>query len=234
MNTTPIRSSRWLMAVLLLLLVTAPAEAQLATFLHDFSSPDITLALAKGTLIVANGNIYGVTVMGGNHGLGTLYRVDPSGRYTVLHHFGAPGDGAGPTGALVMDPIGILYGTTDGGYENTGVVFRLDLAGDYRVLHTFTTAEGWPGTFLRDASGNLFGTADGGEVSSRGTILYKLTADGVFSIVQTFQERGVSVELADGSGNLYGWRPAGRLQHSQSVQTGSLRQPRRPAHTPSH
>jgi len=47
-------------------------------------------------------------------------------QFQVLHGFGAPGDGVGAGGAVVMDSEGNLYGvTTEGGAYNDGIVYEL-------------------------------------------------------------------------------------------------------------
>jgi uncharacterized repeat protein (TIGR03803 family) len=59
---------------------------------------------------------------------------------TVLHDFaGLPTDGAKPTGGLLFDPAGNVYGVTSNGGINTngGTVFKLDPNGTESLLHSF-------------------------------------------------------------------------------------------------
>ncbi len=71
------------------------------------------------------GNLYGATVRGGTAGMGTVFKIDPQGKETVLHNFTGP-DGSDPTGSLVQNAAGNLYGTTGtGGMSGAGVVFKL-------------------------------------------------------------------------------------------------------------
>src|SRR5512132_459554 len=70
----------------------------------DGSSPQGSLALG------ADGFLYGTTVGGGVADAGTLFRVDPGGRLTVLYDF-ASGPGRTPS-PVVVAPSGSLYGTT--------------------------------------------------------------------------------------------------------------------------
>jgi uncharacterized repeat protein (TIGR03803 family) len=50
-----------------------------------------------------------------------VFELTPSGTETVLHSFGASGDGLQPVGGLVMDKSGNLYGTTiEGGAYSCG------------------------------------------------------------------------------------------------------------------
>jgi uncharacterized repeat protein (TIGR03803 family) len=73
-----------------------------------------------GVTLDAQGNIYGVTTLGGYDNAGTIYRITPTGQYTVLYSFTNGSDGAGnfaselaitPTGALLgVDGVGGTYG----------------------------------------------------------------------------------------------------------------------------
>lgn len=97
------------------------------TVLHDFSgSPDGNFP--DGALIMdAQGNLYGTTADGGNiatncsAGCGTIFKVDSSGKETLLYEFCSKAncvDGYRPTGALAFDAQGNLYGSTV--YGGTG------------------------------------------------------------------------------------------------------------------
>jgi uncharacterized repeat protein (TIGR03803 family) len=86
---------------------------------------------AGGNLLVDNaGNLYGVTPTGGSVHGGSVFKLSRNGSswtYTDLHDFRG-GDGAGPSGNLVLAPNGDLYGTTSGGgaYSN-GNVWQLSM-----------------------------------------------------------------------------------------------------------
>jgi uncharacterized repeat protein (TIGR03803 family) len=54
-----------------------------------------------------------------------VYKLDPTGKQTVLHSFSWP-DGAYPHAGLIWDEAGNLYGTTfAGGDSDYGTVFKL-------------------------------------------------------------------------------------------------------------
>jgi uncharacterized repeat protein (TIGR03803 family) len=79
-----------------------------------------------------DGNLYGTTVNGGISGTGTIFRVTPSGTFTVLHTFapttraGTSLDGAHPYASLVQGNDGAFYATTSyAGYYGYGTIFRL-------------------------------------------------------------------------------------------------------------
>ena len=79
------------------------------------------------------GNLYGTTYYGGAYGAGTVYKLSPTGKETVLYGFTGLADGGLPLGGVIMDVAGNLYGTTEyGGDPNCateqagcGVVFKL-------------------------------------------------------------------------------------------------------------
>jgi uncharacterized repeat protein (TIGR03803 family) len=119
------------------------------------------------------GNVYGTTYVGGAYGDGTVYELSqlPGGGYEekILHSFyGNQTDGAYPSGSLVFDTAGNLYGMTfSGGIGLAGTVFELipKANGTWgeKILHHFTKggADGsfpW-GSLIFDASGNVYGTA---------------------------------------------------------------------------
>ena len=87
-----------------------------------------------GLIRDATGNLYGTTIFGGNNsnscpfagsGCGVVFKVDSSGKETVLYTFTGGADGALPQAGLLAYQ-GALYGTTyGGGAYGYGVVFKL-------------------------------------------------------------------------------------------------------------
>jgi uncharacterized repeat protein (TIGR03803 family) len=152
------------------------------TVLYSFTgqngdgSFESTLPGAPGLNLVLDsaGDIFGVTLSGGNSGCvnnsgcGTVFKLDPAGHETVLHAFGGPQDGKYPAN-LLMDNSGNLYGTTsEGGTSSNcaqlgcGTIFKIDTTGHETVLYNFTSSQnsdgGIPTSLLLDSSGNFYGT----------------------------------------------------------------------------
>jgi uncharacterized repeat protein (TIGR03803 family) len=146
------------------------------TVLHTFTNRN-GAEPGGGVIRDANGTLYGTTLIGGNlgcgyvEGCGVVFKLDKTGKETVLHRFRGKPDGFEPSGGLVPDANGNLYGTTvSGGTFNYGTVFKLDTLGKSTVLHSFTgKADGrFPQsmTLVIDGSGSLYGTAFlGGDVN---------------------------------------------------------------------
>ena len=135
---------------------------------------------SAGVIQDAAGNLYSTTSQGGTAGWGTVFKLDKSGKETVLHSF-SYGDGGLPYAGLVRDINDNLYGTTTlGGIQKKtclngcGVIFKVAKSGKETTLHSFTFADGAdPQTgVIRDAKGNLYGTTTMGHAF--GT-LFKLT-----------------------------------------------------------
>ena len=118
----------------------------------------------SGLLRDAGGNLYGTTEAGGTAGYGTIFRLSPSGRKTVLYNFQGGSDGSYPFGELITDGQGNLYGTTyRGGPTDSGTVFKWSKSGE-TVLYSFkggTDGQNPYSGLVRDQAGNLYGTTFG-------------------------------------------------------------------------
>ncbi len=113
------------------------------------------------------GNLYGTTVGGGDHNLGVVFELTPTGNgwsESVLYSFAGGVDGANPYSGLLFDPRGNLYGTTySGGAHGDGTVYELkhENSGEWKekVIHTFDGKSGLApvGGLVFDRRGDLFG-----------------------------------------------------------------------------
>jgi hypothetical protein len=152
--------------------------------IHQFSQATRDGANPGPAFILdATGNLYGVTPNGGD-GCGIVYELSPTKsekwKENILHKFESNGkDGCNPSGRLVFDQAGDLFGGTyngGGGLNNLfcangcGTTYKLHLANGKwteTVLHRFTGkgTDGWnpSGGLAFDKAGNLWGaTAFGG------------------------------------------------------------------------
>jgi uncharacterized repeat protein (TIGR03803 family) len=122
-----------------------------------------------GLIADAHGNLYGTTSEGGTNGTGTdnagtVFEIAAdTGVLTILHSFTGL-DGSDPTGDLLIDSQGNLFGTTSGGGAGGGggTVFEIAAGTDaLTTLYSFSGGAGgeWPAAGLTmDANGNLYGT----------------------------------------------------------------------------
>ena len=138
-------------------------------------------------------------------------------------------DGFYPTGGLIADDDGNLYGTTQyGGSAHLGTVFKLTPQGSETILHSFTGnyTGGDDGAtpsaaLLRDETGNLYGTTAQGGHQNVGTV-YRIAPDGTESTLYSFNGGSdgtapVAELIADESGNLYGTTIAGGTNDAGTV-----------------
>jgi uncharacterized repeat protein (TIGR03803 family) len=103
------------------------------TVLHSFTGKSDGGQPQSGLVRDSAGNLYGTTFLGGSNscggsgaGCGVVFKLDAAGTETVLHTFSDGADGGFPTGGLVRDSAGNLYGTTShGGASGNGVVFEI-------------------------------------------------------------------------------------------------------------
>jgi uncharacterized repeat protein (TIGR03803 family) len=219
------------------------------TVLHSFRWADGFRALG-GVVRDSEGNLYGTTEVGGKtfacncEGCGTVFKLDKTGKYTVLHSFtGGSDDGGHPAAGVIRDAAGNLYGTASlGGDPNCGVessgcgvVFKLDRNGKETVLHSFTGGKdgAYPGAQLfQDDAGSLYGTtAFGGDnnqlcdvIANGCGVVFKIDTAGKFTTLYAFKgypsrsggEPAGGV-IRDPAGNLYGVTSIGGDLNCQPV-----------------
>lgn len=156
--------------------------------LHDFSGGSDGSYPEAGLVFDALGNLYGTTYYGGPAGQGTVFELtpNPDGSWTesVLYAFSGGSDGAQPSGGLIFDDVGNLYGVTMAGgtgYLMRGTVYKLtpSFGGPWTkaILHSFGDYRGgiFPfGELVLDGAGNLYGTTSEGGTYGDG-VVYKLT-----------------------------------------------------------
>lgn len=195
--------------------------------LHSFSGPPGDGSLPFGGLVFdKDGNLYGTTTAGGEHGGaftggGTVFEVTMTGKEKVLHSFCSQTnctDGASPYASLIFDSNGNLYSTTaEGGVSGGGTVFEITANGKEKVLYSFCP-QGFPCSdaynpysgLIFDKKGNLYGTTYQGGAQGWGT-LFELTAADTEKVIHSFCSQSGCADgsepsatpVFDKNGNLY-------------------------------
>ena len=192
------------------------------TVLYLFTDADAGRQPGYGDLAFdAAGNIYGATVVGGENGAGTVYKLTHSnGGWTesVLYSFSTSDlGGYYPYGGAILDSAGNVYGTAEvGGIYGGGVLFKLTQSGSSwteTVLSTFGLSGYFP--FARpimDGQGNLYGTTSQGPGGQGGGTVYELHPSGgawIHSVLAALPALPGTVGpldalTMDAAGNLYG------------------------------
>jgi uncharacterized repeat protein (TIGR03803 family) len=159
--------------------------------LHDFSAgDDIGFAVCGPLVRATDGSLYSTASKNDSSGLGTIFRLEPSGALSNVHTFGtATGDGAQPLAGLAAARDGSLYGTTDdGGQYGRGTIYRLAADGRYEVVHSFDPAIEGYGRYpalLEASDGNLYGVTIAGGRFHAGTV-YRMSPEGTVTTIHDF------------------------------------------------
>jgi hypothetical protein len=183
---------------------------------------------SSGVTLDAAGNLYGETSSGGPGAEGTVFKLSPtkSGPWaeTILLSFSSNGF---PSGGVIFDPAGNLYGATQGMpvftscSPNCGSVFELAPNSDGTWTETVLYAFGGQGDgafplagLVFDSGGNLYGTTSNwGDGYGLGTIFELMpTSSGSWNFVGLYGFKGpphdgeapASSLILDSAGNLYG------------------------------
>jgi uncharacterized repeat protein (TIGR03803 family) len=186
--------------------------------IYAFSGTPDGAAPYAGLISDSAGNLYGTTTAGGTFGQGAVFEVSPNGgggwTEQVLYSFTGGSDGSFPTGGVIFDQSGNLYGSTNkGGSGGGGTVFKLTPSGgswSYGLVSSITGTSGC-GPFANlsfDGAGNLYGTTLCDGANNAGNV-FKLTSSGTYSSLHDFtggSDGGYprSNVTFDTAGNLYG------------------------------
>jgi len=215
--------SKILLTILAFCAVTV--SAQTFTTLANFNGtngahPDSSLVQGSG------GSFYGTASTGGLHSSGTIFKMSPAGKVTVLYNFCSLtdcNDGAGP-GTLLVASDGNAYGITSTGGANChdlvnigcGTIFKLTPQKKLITLYSFCAqtncTDGWtPNSLIQATDGNFYGTAFTSGPNGFGEV-FKITPGGVFTVLYGFCPQGGSCTdgglpenlMQAANGNFYG------------------------------
>jgi uncharacterized repeat protein (TIGR03803 family) len=180
-------------------------ESGRITVLHEFAGNRSDPGNPVSEPIQASdGNFYGLTR--DDDGTGSLYRIDSSGAYKVIHLF-KYSEGIIFYTSPVQGADGRLYfAAMQGSTYGDGATLASTLDGDVQILHAFTGgADGtYPDALILADDGNFYGTTDG--AGKDGTI-FRMTPDGEVQTLSTLdfrQCRPAPFRMVDLDGTLYG------------------------------
>ena len=194
-------------------LTLAPRSESLAyqfPGLHQGGYPD------SAPVFDPKGNMFGA--LPGDICCGVVYELTRSGSVwteSVLYAFTGASDGNTPSGGVIRDQTGNLYGVTfGGGSHGGGVVYQLVRSGSgwtEHVLHNFAEASDGinpKGGLVFDHAGNLYGTTTFGGSRGGGTVFMLSHAGGSWksTVIYSFAgspQPGANLSF-DAAGNLYG------------------------------
>jgi uncharacterized repeat protein (TIGR03803 family) len=223
-------------ATVMLCVALPSASAGTYQVLYDFcvAAGCLDGADATNTLLKdPSGRIFGTTGSGGADDGGVVFELAPGAggyTYSVLYSFcqdSSCADGALPSGGLIEDTAGNLYGVTNqGGAHDLGDVFELTPGAggwSYQILYSFCsdancadgehpvgalTYSGAAAGSLYDGTSPLFGTTqDGGNGS--GTVYAMQPGAGSWTLQTIFAPASANGDYPkagptmDASGNLY-------------------------------
>ncbi len=182
------------------------------TILRNLDRPTDGAAPRGGLIEGTDGNFYGVTNSGGPNSYGTLFKISPSGAFTMLKSVSPGTDGGNPQKNLVRGNDGSFYGMNyTGGANSEGTIFRFNpVTNAYTVLYSFSATTGrYPyGSLVKGNDGIFYGTTYGGGTYGLGTIFKFDPVTKAYNVLRHLQGadggycRG---SLAFGNdGNLYG------------------------------
>jgi uncharacterized repeat protein (TIGR03803 family) len=152
-----------------------------------------------------DGNFYGTTSSGGGHLNGTIYKITPTGTFTVIHTFGSASvDTAGPRAPLVLGTDGNFYGT---GSFGAYVTFKVTPAGKYTPLTPNGQVNGMYGPLIQGTSGSFYGAASNNNI-------FRMSSSGGVTILHTLNGTTEGNGPGDGviqasDGNFYGTTQSG-------------------------
>ena len=110
--------------------------------------------LVQGT----DGNLYGVTAVGGCCEFGSLFQITTTGIYRQIYSFATSAAGFSPIVALLQHTNGLFYGTTlEGGMSGFGTVYSLDMG--LGPFVTLVRAQGKIGSTAQILGQGLTGTS---------------------------------------------------------------------------
>jgi uncharacterized repeat protein (TIGR03803 family) len=150
------------------------------TVLHAFKGYPTDGTRPIGVLVQGpDGNFYGTTWRGGTNNYGSVFKITPTGVYTLLYSFNYSSgylDAQQPEAGLTLGTNGSFYGVTSaGGTKNGGAIFKITPAGSESVLYSFCSiscSNGFNPTtpLVLHTDGKFYGNTSGNSLG--GSVFY--------------------------------------------------------------
>ena len=208
------------------------------TTLFNFGRNHSGFIPVAALLAARDGSFYGTTTKGGQfciHFCGTVFKITPKGKYSVLHSFCAQSncpDGAIPEAPLIQGADGNLYGTTGGGgANNQGTVFKISTTGKFATLYSFCAkancADGSipAGGLIQLSKNSFYGTTSETAPDHFDGTVFKINGQGRLTTEYTFCALANCADGNDPSsgmilamdGNFYGTTSSGGADHDGTI-----------------
>ena len=180
-----------------------------------------------GVTLGFDGNFYGTTQGGGSHGVGSVFKITPTGTLTTLWNFANGADESVPTWTTALSKDNNMYGVSFGQYVGQyGAFFKVTTSnGAFKALKDFGYSNGaTPNLPIQGTDGNFYGTTQaGGDATCHCGVVYKATAAGAITVLHKFKgfpndgywPHGLLVQGNDG--NFYGTTYQGGAHNQGSV-----------------
>jgi hypothetical protein len=182
----------------------------------------------EGNLIFdRQGNIYSTTAgLYGGDGFGTVFELNRATGWSKTNLFRFPDqsgpDGSFPTGGVVFDQLGNLYGGTTTGGLGGGTVFQLTPSNgswNYNVIYSFSGSgylPGVPSNLILGSDGSLYGVTNKDGIYGYGSVFRLTPSNGGWTFASLHDFTGGSDGaypygslVMDSSGTLFGTTMAG-------------------------
>jgi uncharacterized repeat protein (TIGR03803 family) len=179
-----------------------------------------------GVTLGFDGNFYGTTEGGGSHGVGSIFKVTPTGTLTTLWNFANGTDESAPVYTTVLGKDNNMYGVSVGQYVGqNGAFFEVSSTGAFKALRDFNYTNGAdPNLPIQGTDGNFYGTNRlGGDPTCKCGVMYKATPAGAVTVLHNFKGYPSDGSLPEGmlvqgkDGNFYGTTYQGGAHNQGSI-----------------
>ncbi len=216
---------------LTLVFIAVAANSSPAQKYEKLANFNITECCASSFVQGLDGNFFTTGALEGANFDGTVFRMTPSGGFTLLYSFDFS-DGSDPGGPLVLATDGNFYSTTRLGgtssncsTDGCGTVFRVSPTGALTTLYAFCSQANcpdgaWPEGLIQAPDGNFYGTTENGGANNNSVVcnyngcgtVFEITPSGTLTTLHSFcnladcadgaEPAGTLVQAVDG--NFYG------------------------------